>query len=113
MRAERYRRGHPEQAAWRGFQVAGGAFGVFQFVEDAQAALGVVLPDLGGADAARRAIEQPHAEPLLKRADMFAHHGWRDLEVPSRRSKARGLDDFGEYRHSDEAIRVQTSQGQP
>src|SRR5580704_7900403 len=112
MRAERHRRGHPQQAARRGLEIAGGAFGIFQFVEDAQAALVVVLADLGGADAPRRAIEQPHAEPLLERADMFAHHGWRHVEVPSRRGKARGLDDLGEYRHSDEAIQVQTSQGQ-
>ena len=112
MRAERHRRGHPEQAARRGLKVAGGAFGVFHFIEDAQAALIVILPDLGGADAARRAIEQPHAEPFLERADMFAHHGRRHIEVPSRRGKARGLDDFGEYRHSDEAIQARTSQGQ-
>src|ERR1700719_1650165 len=43
---------------------------------------------------------------------MFAHHGWRHVEVPSRRGKARGLDDFGEYRHSGEAIQARTSRGQ-
>ena len=31
MRAKRHRRGHPEQTAWYGLQIAGGVLGVFDF----------------------------------------------------------------------------------
>jgi hypothetical protein len=56
-----------------GVEIAGGAFSLLDLGKDAQAALLVVLAELGEGDAACRAVQQPDAEMRLGRAHVLAH----------------------------------------
>jgi hypothetical protein len=80
-------------------QFAGGALRLLEVGENAQAALIEILPDFGRAYAARRPIEQPHAESLLERLNMRGHHRRRHTEVTRRRCKAAGVNHLGEHGH--------------
>ena len=104
--AEGYRRSHSQLAARRRLQIARSAFGFIEIGENAQATFIIILPDLGGADAAGRSIEQPYAEPLFKCLNVLAHHGGRHAKVTGRRRKAAGVDDFNEHGHSSEPIQA-------
>src|SRR3546814_13771764 len=43
-----------------------------------------------------RAVQKPHAEPLLDSSDMFVRHGRRHVQSPSCTRQAAHLDDFNQ-----------------
>ena len=54
--------------------------------------------DLGGGDAARAAMQQPRAQPLLERGHVLGRGGLRDAELGGGLAEAAGLD------HADEEL---------
>ena len=75
---------------------AGDQFGLRDVSEDAHAALVERFAGIGQRDAARGAVEQPHAQPLLQPIDPPAHGGARHIERLCGRREARVVDDAGE-----------------
>jgi hypothetical protein len=87
---ERRRHGHAQRAARRFDLGRHARLGRLRFGQGAPAPLQVELAHLGQALAARRAIEQARAEPLLEARHMFADHLRRQAEHRRGRRGRRG-----------------------
>src|SRR3546814_995872 len=64
------------------------------FRSDAFRVLHESAPDFSRGHFACRAVQKPHAEPLLDSSDMFGRHGRRHVQSPSCTRQAAQLDDF-------------------
>ena len=105
--AEGQRRGDTQQAARLVRRLFGKAFGVGHQAEHFQAALIIDAAEFGQALAARGALQQLHAEPLLQRAQMIAHHRRRHFALRSGGRHAPGFDHFDVDAHRLKQIHYQ------
>src|SRR3546814_4015660 len=69
-------------------------FRFLNFGDDAFRVLHESAPDFSRGHFACRAVQKPHAEPLLDSSDMFGRHGRRHVQSPSCTRQAAQLDDF-------------------
>ncbi len=83
---------------------AGDVVGLFDVGEDLDRAVVIGLADLGDADLARGAVEQPRAEPVLQRLDVVAHHGRRHVELAGGGGETAGFNDPDESGQAGEAV---------
>ena len=74
----------PELALRPRSRIAQCFLGIAQVVEDAAAAGQELGAFRGQADAARRPVQQPHAEVLFERGDVLAGRGARQLQLVGR-----------------------------
>ena len=89
---------YESQRAARGrLQCAGDAVGLFDAGEDLARTLVIGLADLSEADSSRCAVEEPHAEPVLKRLNMVAHHRDRHVRRRAAAEKPPLSDNATEY----------------
>src|SRR3546814_3674304 len=58
-------------------------FRFLKFGDDAFRVLHESAPDFSRGHFACRAVQKPHAEPLLDSSDMFGRHGRRHVQSPS------------------------------
>jgi hypothetical protein len=102
--AKGVRRVHLKRSPRRRLQIAGRAIGLFEVGQDLAGALVIAAPDLGQAEAARRAVQQPRPQPCLERLHVLAHHRRRQAEIARRAGKALGVHDLDEHREGGEPI---------
>ena len=79
--AEGCRRGHPQNAARLGLELAGGQFGFFDFGEDMTAAVAISHADLGQAEPARGPVEQPDPKLIFQAHHVLGDHRPRHPEL--------------------------------
>src|SRR5579875_35042 len=97
LHAELDRRAQAQESRGRLGLLPDRALGLGDLREDAHAALVIEAPLVGEAHDARRAVEEPDAEALLKLLDAMADGRFRQRQPPSRLGEAAGID------HGDEA----------
>ena len=68
--------------------------------QDLLATLVIGAADLGQADFARAAVEQPHTEPRLERMNVFGNRARGHAEGATGRGEATGVHDPDEGRHA-------------
>jgi hypothetical protein len=107
LRAEGQRRGDAQGAGGVALGLLRQALGVGDQPDDFQAALIVGRAELGQALAPRRPVDQAHAEALLQRAKVIAHHGGGHLAGLGRRRQAAGFHDFHVNGHCLEQVHYQ------
>ncbi|CPK01777.1 Uncharacterised protein [Bordetella pertussis] len=92
----RHRATDHHRARGRGLQLPHGVLGRTRGRRHFLAVVQVAFAGRGQAQAARRALQQAHPQPVLQLRDAARQAGFRDIEHPRCRTEAALLDDLGE-----------------
>jgi len=81
-----------------------GAFGIVDIAEDRQTTPVIGVAIEGRADMARRALQQPDAQPRLELLDGVSHRRARQSGIFGRQREAAPFHDAGEHPHGIEPV---------